>query len=284
MEIDGRTKVCGLIGSPVAHSLSPLLHNAAYRELGLNYRYLPFHVESGVLERALRGITALELDGVNVTAPHKEAVLQYLDELDPTAAATGAVNTICNRGGRLHGFNTDGEGFLWSLREMGRLPGALDGAAVILGAGGAVRSVAYALAGAGAASIVILNRTAARAEEAASMLREHFPRVGVEAEKLSMQSLSRCRDRITLLVNALPEEPWNWEGGYSLPAAVLAYDLRYSPPLSPFLAWAAAAGAGIANGLGMLVGQAALSFSLFTGAAPPFQLMLDRVKHPVDQV
>lgn len=278
MKINGKTLVCGLIGAPVDHSLSPALHNAAFRTLGLNYCYLPFPVKSGFLEQALRGITALGLRGVNVTSPHKEAVLSYLDRIDITAAAIGAVNTICNRDGQLHGFNTDGEGFLWSLEKMGRPAGSLDGPALILGAGGAARAVAYALAGAGVPEIVFFNRTAARVEAAALSLRRHHPRVTVKTEPLDIQVLRRYILHAALLVNTLPQEPWNWDGGLTLTPAALACDLRYNPPRTRFLDWAGAAGAATAGGLGMLVGQAALSFNLFTGAPPPFQLMHDRAE------
>ena len=158
VEIDGLTRLCGLIGSPVDHSLSPLLHNFAYRALGLNYRYLAFPVRRENLEAALRGLAALNVAGINVTAPYKEAVIPSIDHLDPPAADTGSVNTICFREGKREGYSTDGEGFLRSLKEeRGYGPGG--GTILLLGAGGAAWAVGYALAGVVARRLILLNRS-----------------------------------------------------------------------------------------------------------------------------
>lgn len=276
MEIDGKTRLCGLIGAPVSHSLSPMLHNHAYRSLGLNYRYLAFHVEREHLGEAMRGIIALNLAGVNVTSPYKEAVLPLLDSVHPAAAAIGAVNTICRRDGLLCGFNTDGDGLVWSLREQLQwtpVPGA---AAVFLGAGGAVRAAAYTLAAAGVTEMVFLNRTVERAEAVALMLKEHFPALAAAVQTLNPEALKHCAAKASLLVNGLSAEPWEWKEHMKLSPALLAYDLRYSPSRTPFMEWAGKSGAAVSGGLGMLVGQAALSFSLFTGAAAPFDLMQKR--------
>lgn len=275
MLLDGHTRICGLIGSPVEHSLSPMLHNGAYSELGLNYCYLPFHVQGNRLEEALRGLIALNLAGVNVTAPYKEAVLRYLQHLDPPAAAAGSVNTICCRQGELWGCSTDGGGLLWSLREMAGWHGAGGRHALILGAGGVTRAVAYALAENGLAGLVILNRTAGRAELLAAALRKAYPRLQVKTGPLNPDHLAAALDGVSLIINALPAEPFAWESELILEAGTVACDLRYYPPETPFLSWARQAGAAAAiNGLGMLVGQAALSFALFTGCEPPFALML----------
>lgn len=272
--INGRTRVCGLIGWPVEHTLSPLLHNGAFRALGLNFCYVPFPVPPGKLSEALRGLAAAGVVGINATAPHKEALLPHMDNLCPAAAAAGSVNTVLFREGRLEGYSTDGEGFLWALREEGRwLPGP-GSAALILGAGGAARAVALALAGAGLEELTVFNRTVSRAEALAEMIRREKPAMRLQAEPLERQALSRRLQRVTLLVNTLSEDPWPWEEGPNLAGAVLACDLRYHPRRTSFMRWAGTAGAGaVMNGFGMLLGQAALAFSHFTGVKPPFAVM-----------
>lgn len=272
-EIDGFTRVCGLIGSPVAHSLSPLLHNFAYRSLGLNYRYLAYQVQPEDLQPALRGLNALNFTGVNVTAPHKEAVIPFIDRLDPAAADTGSVNTICCREGKLEGYSTDGEGFLWSLQEEGNCAPA-GKAALLLGAGGAARAVSYALSGRGLSRLIILNRSEHRACSLAEKLQTSFPSLRLETAPLTTGSIKRYWPQVSLVVNSLSVDPWPWkELATPLNEGTLAYDLRYSPSQTEFLDRAEKSGAKVLNGLGMLLAQAALSFELFTGISPPFDLM-----------
>lgn len=273
-EIGGKIRVCGLIGSPVAHSLSPLLHNSVYRALGLNYCYLPFHVEPPALGRAIKGAASLGITGLNVTSPHKEAALIFMDELAQSASAAGSVNTICFNEGAITGYSTDGEGLLWALKhERGWVSGP-EKTVAILGAGGAARAVAFSLAGAGIKKLIILNRTAARGSRLKEALLKSFPGLDCSALPLTLDNLRRHVKDITLLINSLSGEPWSWEElDADLPAGVLACDLRYSPAVTPFLQWAREAGGFTLNGRGMLAGQAALSFSLFTGAEPPFNLM-----------
>ncbi len=132
--ISVKTRLCGLIGDPVEHSMSPVMHNAAFREIGLDYLYLPFRVKREELDKAIEGMRALNIRGLNVTIPHKVAVLQFLDELDPLAEKIDAVNTIVNDNGVLTGYNTDGAGFLQPLLERGIEPEGKN--MVIMGAGG----------------------------------------------------------------------------------------------------------------------------------------------------
>ncbi len=272
-EIDGLTRTCGLIGFPVTHSLSPLLHNFAYHSLGLNYRYLAYPVHPEDLQRALRGLAALNFTGVNVTAPHKQAVVPSLDRLEQAAADTGSVNTICCRDGRLEGYTTDGPGFLWSLQEEGNYVPA-GKTILLLGAGGAARAVSYALAGGGINRLIILNRSEHRAATLAEILQSLFPSLKLETAPLSAGSVKYYWPQVSLAVNSLSSDPWPWEElEYPGHEGLLAYDLRYSPPCSTFLEWAERSGAKILNGLGMLLAQAALSFELFTGLTPPFELM-----------
>ncbi|HHX87828.1 MAG TPA: shikimate dehydrogenase [Firmicutes bacterium] len=272
-EIDGFTRVCGLIGLPVAHSLSPLLHNYAYSRLGLNYRYLAYPVQPDDLQPALRGLTALNFSGVNVTAPHKEAVIPFIDRLDPVAAATGSVNTICCREGKLEGYSTDGEGFLWSLQEEGNYVSA-GKSVLLLGAGGAARAVSYALAAQGINSLTILNRSEHRANSLAEKLQALFPSLSLKAALLTTGSVKCYLPQVSLIVNSLSGDPWPWEEmAASFYEGTLVYDLRYSLCRTGFINWAEKSGAKVLNGLGMLLAQAALSFELFTGVEPPFKLM-----------
>ena len=143
INIDTDTRVLGLLGNPIKHSLSPLMHNAVFAEMGLNYAYLPFQVQEEQLKEAVTSIRGLSLKGVNVTIPFKEKVIPYLDELSEEAIACRAVNVICNQNGRLIGYNTDGKGFVRALKEENV---AIKGRAVFIGAGGAARALAYELA------------------------------------------------------------------------------------------------------------------------------------------
>ncbi|WP_242868876.1 shikimate dehydrogenase family protein [Desulfotomaculum copahuensis] len=170
--ISGSTRVCGLFGFPVAHSFSPVMHNAAFAALGLDYVYAAFPVSPEQLPAAVAAVRALDLAGVNVTVPHKENVPSLLDDLTPGARLAGAVNTIVHRDGRLKGHNTDGSGFVRALaEEAGFDPGGKT--ALILGAGGAARAVAVHLALAGAASVLVANRTVSRAAALAALLNGH---------------------------------------------------------------------------------------------------------------
>lgn len=272
--ISGKTRICGLIGWPIEHTLSPFLHNGAYRALNLDYCYVPFPVPPGSLDHALHGLAAAGVVGINATAPYKNILLPHLDQLSPAAAAAGSVNTILFHEGSLEGHSTDGEGFLWALREEGKWFPSPGSAALVLGAGGAARAIALALAQAGLGELIILNRTVSRAESLAEMIQKERPAMRVEALPLVQKVLAKHSQRVTLLVNALSDEPWLWEEGPALAQSVLACDLRYHPRLTPFMNWAAASGAGaVMNGLNMLLGQAALSFAHFTGIKPPFTVM-----------
>src|SRR5437763_1846286 len=137
MQVTGKTKICAVIGDPIEHTISPAMQNAAFEALGLDYYYVPFRVEPGDLEKAIEGVRAMHLYGLNVTIPHKVAILPFLDELDDLAENLGAVNTIVNHGGRLKGYNTDAAGFYQALLNQGIFPTGKN--ITILGAGGAAR-------------------------------------------------------------------------------------------------------------------------------------------------
>ncbi|MEK6531212.1 MAG: shikimate dehydrogenase [Deltaproteobacteria bacterium] len=164
--INGSTRVFGIFGDPVSQSLSPAMHNAAFKALGLDHVYVPFHVsakEPGALKNAIKAIRALDIKGVNITIPHKVAAMEFLDEVSLDARASGSVNTVINRDKRLYGCNTDGEGFLIGIKkETGFNPRGKN--IIILGAGGAARSIIFSLLKKNAGSVVVANRTEARAE------------------------------------------------------------------------------------------------------------------------
>lgn len=271
--IDGKTRLMGLIGYPVAHTLSPAMHNAAAAALGLNVTYVPLSVAPERLPDALRGLIALGFRGVNVTVPHKEAVLPQLDAIFPAARVIGAVNTIVVGDGRLTGFNTDWSGFLSDL-ERYRL--ALYGRdCLVLGAGGSARAVVYALLRRGS-RVTVAARRPEQAQRLAAELGAAFPDATLPATG-SLDDVARLAALLDepILINATPlgmagerSERSPWPDGAPFPPGAFVYDLVYTPRETRFMAQARAAGRQTANGLGMLVGQAAEAFEVLTGRRP----------------
>lgn len=281
---DGRTRIVGILGDPVAHSLSPRMHNAAFESLGLNWRYIAFRVSAGALPRALRGVEALGFAGVNVTVPHKEAAAALVDELDPVARRIGAVNTIRVRDGRLQGFNTDAAGVLDALSKDGRTPVA-GRRCVVIGAGGAGRAAAFALAGAEAGSVVILNRTPSRAEGLAKVVKQAAAQCDVRAEPLSPEDVAHALEDAEVVIHATAATMSAAMGGGRgraewLPAlqrglreGMTVLDMVYTPTWTELLSSARAAGATAISGLSMLVYQGGRSFELWTGQPAPVDAM-----------
>ncbi len=274
--ISGKTRLCGLIGDPVGHTMSPAMHNAAFREAGIDYLYVPFRVKGQALGKAIEGMRALNIRGLNVTIPHKVAVIQFLDELDPLAEKIGAVNTIVNDDGVLRGYNTDGAGFLQVLLERGIEPAEKN--AVILGAGGASRAISFTLADRNA-HLVILNRLLELewAKELASRISQIFT-TEVEASEMNKENLVRALDKADILVNAtsvgmtpnMDETPVTPN---LLTSSLTVFDAVYNPVKTRLLREAEAAGAKTISGLDMLVWQGALAFELWTGQKAPVGLM-----------
>lgn len=276
MTISGKTRLCGLIGDPVEHTMSPVMHNAAFRETGMDYRYLPFMVKKEELGKAIDGMRALNIRGLNVTIPHKVAVIPFLDELDPLAEKIGAVNTIVNNDGLLTGYNTDATGFLQPLLEKGIEPKGKK--VVILGAGGASRAVSFILADRGA-RLVILNRLLELdwAKELAGRISQTLTKE-VEAEELNRENLARALGEADILVNAtsvgmspnIDDTPVDAD---LLRPGITVFDIVYNPVKTRLLREAAAAGASTISGLDMLIWQGALAFELWTGMKAPADLM-----------
>jgi shikimate dehydrogenase len=279
MLVRGTTRIFGIFGDPVAHSLSPLMQNEALSRAGIDGIYVPFHVAPASLEQAVASLRALDIAGVNVTIPHKEAVCQYLDIVDSEARLIGAVNTIVNRDGVLCGYNTDGQGLLRSLAED--LEFTPRGKRVLLlGAGGACRAALVALARGGAAWIGIANRTAARAAALAEEFRTSLGGTPLASFSLAAEDLCALAE-IDLLVNtsalglkgeSYPDLPWS-----SFNPGARVYDMVYTRSGTPLLHAARDRGYAAADGLGMLAGQGEESFALWTGTAPPSGVMKERL-------
>lgn len=276
--MSGTTAVVGVFGDPVAHSLSPAMHNRAFAALGLDFVYVPFHVRGDSLAEAVAAVRALSLAGVNVTVPHKVRVMQFLDEIDAEARMIGAVNTIVNRAGRLVGYNTDGRGFVRSLeRQAGRSPRGAR--VVILGAGGAAQAIACSLARAGAASVAIANRTREKAEALARLVCAEAPATALPAAP-DDPDLRRALGEADIVVQAtsVGMHPHH-EVPPPLPVeavrqGALVCDIVYNPRETRLIKAARERGCDTLTGEGMLVYQGAIAFELWTGQAAPEELML----------
>ena len=261
------TRIAAVIGDPVRHSLSPRLHNAGFAALGLDWFYVAFPVAKGQAAQAIEAMRTLSIEGLSVTMPHKKSVAVAVDDLSPTAAKLGAVNCVRRDGDRLVGENTDGIGFVDSLRSQLHMdPDGLT--IVIVGAGGAARSIALAMAEHGA-QVGIFNRTASSAEEvveivgaASSVVQEEAIRdadVIVNATPLGMSN------------DSLPFDPSLLSKGQSL------IDLIYEPEKTALLVEAESLGVKTLNGVGMLLHQAGAQFQLWTGCEPPLKEMAQAV-------
>jgi len=272
--ISGKTKVCGIIGDPIEHTMSPVMHNAAFKKLGIDYVYLPFQVRKEELDKAVAGVRALNLRGLNVTIPHKVTIIPFLDRLDPLAEKTGAINTIVNDDGVLTGYNTDATGFLQALLERGIKPEGKS--VVILGAGGASRAISFVLAERGV-NLAILNRNLTRAEELAHRVSQVFNRE-VNALTLNEENLARALASAEILVNTTSVGMFSDIDGTPVPAKLLkkgqiVFDIVYNPIKTRLLREAEEAGASTISGLDMLVWQGALAFKIWTGREAPLELM-----------
>ena len=274
--ISEKTRLCGIIGDPIGHTMSPVMHNAAFNKIGIDYLYVSFRVKKEELGKAIEGMRALNIRGLNVTIPHKVDVIRFLDELDPLAEKIGAVNTIVNDDGVLTGYNTDAAGFLHALLEKGIEPKGEK--VVILGAGGASRAISFILAERGA-HLVILNRILELdwAEELAGRLSQIFQRE-TKALILNGENLAQVLRKADILVNAtsvgmtpnINETPVPSD---LLKPGLVVFDIVYNPIKTRLLSEGEAVGARIMGGLEMLVCQGVLAFEKWTGVKAPVELM-----------
>jgi shikimate dehydrogenase len=269
-EINAATRLCAVFGSPIAHSASPAMHNAAFAKLGLNWRYLAFEVNPKNLRAAIEGAKAMNFDGINLTVPHKLFAMEMMDELDESAKKWGAVNTIKFNDKGAVGFNTDADAIVAALRED--LKVELRGAKVLLlGAGGAGQTAALKLAAENVAELFLVNRTEEKADAIAGEIIEHFPSVKV--------TVGFPKAEIDLVINATSlglksddSSPLD-EKQFSLKQTRAVYDMIYRPAETKLLAAAKKSGCKTANGLGMLLHQGAKAFEIWTGKSAPLDVM-----------
>jgi shikimate dehydrogenase len=280
VEISARTGLAGVLGHPVGHSLSPRIHNAAFRAQGVDMIYLAFDVRPEELASAVGGIRALHMRGVNVTVPHKEAVIGLLDVVDPVASRIGAVNTIVNDKGVLFGYNTDVTGFFAALRSV-RPNGARDLSCLLLGAGGAARAVVAALVEDGARAVWVHARTF---ERAAVLCVSAAAWGRTACEPVPADRLAEVAHGADLIVNATPVGLSASVKESAVPVDILhsrhvVMDLVYGSRPTALMEAARARGAVATDGKEMLVMQAASSYRLWTGLEPPLDTMRSSIDH-----
>ena len=272
-----KAELVGVFGHPVAENPTIVLQEAAFKALNLNWRYLTIEVYPEDLEDAFKGLRAFNMQGINLTIPHKVEVLKYLDEVAEDARLMGAVNTVrrSREGNKLIGENTDGKGFLRSLREDARVDPA-DKRVVVLGAGGAARAITVELALAGAAQITVVNRTAGRGQELVKLLNDQ---TSTSADFILWNGRYSLPATTEVLVNAtsiglFPDISAKPDLDYNtITPAMIVCDVIPNPPQTPFLDEARARGATTLDGLGMLVYQGAIGFKMWTGLEPPVEVM-----------
>lgn len=276
MPISGHTTVVGIFGDPIGHSLSPLMQNAAIASGALDAVYVPFHVPAGQLAEAVAGLRALQIRGVNLTIPHKEAACSLVDELDAQAALIGAINTIVNCDGHLTGYNTDGIGLLAALKR--ELQVTVAGARVLLlGAGGACRAAVAALCQEKVAWLGIANRTRARSQALIDEFAPVFPGTIFAEYGLNETLVEQCPQPVDLLVNSsalgLKGERLDFCVTRCVQPGGAVFDMVYGAEPSPLLVDARASNLSTANGLAMLIGQGEAAFQLWFGVAPKRDVM-----------
>lgn len=278
-QVTGHTKIIGVIGSPISHSRSPQMHNAAISKACLDYVYVPFHVKADAIENAINGFKALNVVGINVTIPHKQSVMPFLTSISREAELIGAVNTLTFSDGEIHGENTDAPGFIKAMEEVGASP-PKDKDVVVIGAGGSARAIVVALTLTGAKKVTIANRTEAKAialaEELSDKINTNNETDGHITQLIGMgltdARLSYAVSESTLIVNTTSATmdnthplliDQNW-----IQSSTTVYDIVYTPPMTTLLIAASNRGCTIVGGIGMLVHQGAIAFERWTGVKP----------------
>jgi shikimate dehydrogenase len=260
-----------IIGDPIDHSLSPAIHNAAFSSLGLNCSYISFRVQEGQLKNSLDSLRAINIGGFNVTMPHKVRVLEYVDQYDKTVELVGAANTVKNEDGKFCAYNTDVLGFIKPLRQRGIDFSGFE--VTILGAGGAARAVAVALAGErGIANINIVNRNTDRSKELANLLKK----LGLKASIVSSDNIQNIASKSNLIINTTPlgmKDEQSLIKSSSIRKDAIVYDIVYKPINTNLLESARTAGAKVVYGYEMLLEQAIASFKIWFQRDPPIEPM-----------
>ena len=276
--ISGHTRVLCVIGYPIEHSMSPIMHNAVIRELKLNYIYLAFKVSPNNLNLAVKGFRAFNIKGINVTLPFKQKIMNYLDDIDPIAQKIGAVNAIKNDNGNLSGRNTDAEAAKNALINAGYTTSGKN--LLILGAGGAARALTYILAE-DINKIIIANRTEKRAIKLAKELKKNFS-IKVEGKRNSISVLKEESKKADILINITPVGMYPSVEKSPIPAEFLhkdliVYDIVYNPLETKLMKDATKIGCNTIGGLDMLVNQGALAFEWWTNKKPNIDLMKNKI-------
>lgn len=272
------TKIAFLLGNPLEHTFSPVMHNHVFEKMDMDCCYFPVEVTAENLKPVFFGLTRMNILGFNVTIPHKMRILDLLDDIDPLAAAIGAVNTICIENGRTKGYNTDGGGFVRSIEEDLNLSVA-EKKIFILGCGGAARAIAMTLASKGAGKIFLCNRTISKAEALSADINKAFENCSSVVPQ-ELQRMAEALRTCDILINTTSVGMHPHVDNMPLDESLLFKDLAvadivYNPLMTRLLQAAQNIGCSVVNGLGMLVYQGAESFRLWTGVAPPVQEMFE---------
>jgi shikimate dehydrogenase len=280
MSIDAQTRLCALVGNPVEHSFSPLIHNAAFKATGLNFVYVAFRVEKSRIGEAITGIRALNIRGTSVTIPHKVSALRFLDQLDPLAEKIGSINTIVNDGGILKGYNSDGAGALKAIQGQGV---ALDEKSVlVLGSGGAARAITFTLAMRTKISRltiagIVKNELATLAGDL-----QRASEVPIKTAILADRFFEQDAPAADVLINCTPVGMYPEVDSSPVPAdffqnSMAVFDVVYNPLKTKLLSAAEQAGCTIISGVEMFINQAAVQFQLWTGEKAPEDVMREVV-------
>ncbi|MGB9660150.1 MAG: shikimate dehydrogenase [Nitrososphaerales archaeon] len=273
--ISNKTRLCCVIGHPVDKSLSPIMHNEAFRAKSLDYVYLAFDVDTSRLKEAVEGLRALKVKGFNVTMPHKVAILNLLDRINEDASLVGAVNTVVNVDDELIGYNTDVNGIISALESKVHSLKGLK--ALLIGAGGAARAYIVALVSKGCKEIIIMNRTFDKAKLMAEDLSKKL-KMNYNLEELSMNSLKKAVNSVDILINATPIGTYPNLDESIVPQELIkkdmvVFDAVYNPKKTKLIRDAEKMGAKVIPGYEMFVGQGAASFKLWTGIDAPVDIM-----------
>jgi shikimate dehydrogenase len=279
--VDVNTKLVGLLGNPLGHSFSPAMHNTAFQTLDLNYFYMPIEVKSSDLKDVAIGISKMNFAGYNVTIPHKIRIMEYIDHVDELARKIGAVNVVTLKNGFSTGYNTDGIGFLQSLKSETGIA-VVGKCFFIIGCGGAARAISMTLSLKRAAKIFICNRTAQKAADLVGEINAQV-RPCSEAVPMEPDSIRAALHQADVLINTTsvgmyPEEDRMPIEGDLIPNGLIVSDIVYNPVHTKLLKVAKEKGCKTVSGLGMLVYQGAEGFRLWTGAEPPVEEMFDVVQ------
>jgi shikimate dehydrogenase len=267
--VNGKTKLYGLLGNPVEHTKSPLIHNTLFKEFCINAVYVPILVNEGDLEKAVIGLRAQNFSGFNVTVPYKKDIIKYLDDISTDALLMGAVNTVKNVNGKLTGYNTDAEGFVRDFQEGFGTP-VKGGRVVLLGAGGTSRAIAVKLAAEGVKNLTIVNRTEANAQNIANLVKNSYGSI-INAILPDSDEFIDELENCDVIINTTPagmstyldSTPFDFDFPFN--GKQLVYDVIYAPRMTKFLKQAQGAGCTVRNGFGMLINQGVSAFEIWTG-------------------